>query len=215
MRREITALAAAAAAAAAAYMLLLRRRQQDPPAVPVTRCDKRGTAVLIRLANANDLEAVKEHIADHTGTGSGTGGDLFLIQEFVNNVEADGCLAGRPNFSEQARSVRPLRGCRLTLNATPSQVYRALCDRGRGRGRGRGDRAGDAHHRLVVRYRVVLAEPTCLSWNRTGYPPQLGLTWWGCWLPHTCCSLLCRLLTTLSTAHYFVAGQLVLKPTHA
>ena len=56
----------------------------DLPAVEVT--DKRGDAVTIRLAVASDLAAVESHIADHSGTGSGTGGDKFLLQEFQNNV---------------------------------------------------------------------------------------------------------------------------------
>jgi hypothetical protein len=38
-----------------------------------------------------DLPAVREHIADHTGTGSGTGGgDAFLLSEFARNAADPG-----------------------------------------------------------------------------------------------------------------------------
>jgi len=53
---------------------------------PVEMTDKNGASVTIRLAVENDHGAVASHIADHTGTGSGTGGDGFLVQEFKKNV---------------------------------------------------------------------------------------------------------------------------------
>ena len=85
--RSGTALACGAAAAAgAAYLLYRMASKSAAPALPVTLPDKQGNTVVVRLATPDDLEAVKTRIADHTGTGSGTGGDDFLIQEFRKNV---------------------------------------------------------------------------------------------------------------------------------
>jgi hypothetical protein len=48
--------------------------------------DKKGESVTIRLAVEGDQPALENNIADHTGTGSGNGGDAYLIQEFKKNV---------------------------------------------------------------------------------------------------------------------------------
>ena len=77
---------AGAALAAGIYAYYVYRSRKRAPALPVTLKDKQGQPVVVRLATPDDLEAVKTSIADHTGTGSGTGGDDFLIQEFSKNV---------------------------------------------------------------------------------------------------------------------------------
>lgn len=65
MRTETKVAAlAGAAAAGAAYYLLWRKRSS---ALPVTLMDKKGDPVIVRLAVPEDVEAVKNHIADHTG----------------------------------------------------------------------------------------------------------------------------------------------------
>jgi len=52
--------------------------------------DKKGESVTIRLAVEGDQPALENNIADHTGTGSGNGGDAYLIQEFKKNVADPG-----------------------------------------------------------------------------------------------------------------------------
>jgi len=55
--------------------------------------DMNGESVHIRLAVPEDLDAVHDHIADHTGTGGGkvpglAGGDAYLLQEFTGHVKS-------------------------------------------------------------------------------------------------------------------------------
>ena len=52
--------------------------------------DTKGVPVVIRLAIPEDIDAVKSSIADHSGTGSGTGSDDYLIQEFTKRVSDPG-----------------------------------------------------------------------------------------------------------------------------
>ena len=87
MRTHAVALTGAALiGTAAAYFAYIRRRSASPSALPITLADKTGEPIVVRLAVLDDLEAVKNQIADHSGTGSGSGGDDFLIQEFTKNV---------------------------------------------------------------------------------------------------------------------------------
>ena len=54
--------------------------------LPIEVPDKNGVPVVIRFATPEDVGAVESSIADHSGTGSGTGSDAFLIQEFTKRV---------------------------------------------------------------------------------------------------------------------------------
>ena len=76
-------LAAAGAGALLAYYYYKRATRV---LLPLTLEDCRGHKVKIRLAVAEDRTQVAESIADHSGTGSGTGGDMFLLQEFERMV---------------------------------------------------------------------------------------------------------------------------------
>jgi len=91
--------------------------QKEMEAVVVV--DKKGEQVTIRLAAESDQTAVENEIADHSGTGSGTGGDAFLIQEFKKNVADPGyCVL----FAETTAEKKGL-GIFALAWASPTESY--------------------------------------------------------------------------------------------
>ena len=77
---------AAAAVGTGILVALYLRRRKKALTLPITLTDAKGDEVTIRVAVAADRDQVASSIADHTGTGSGNGGDDFLIQEFDRMV---------------------------------------------------------------------------------------------------------------------------------
>ena len=75
-----------AAAGASLLAYYYWRKPHKKIVLPTTLADRQGRKVVIRLAVASDRAQVAESIADHSGTGSGTGGDAFLLQEFERMV---------------------------------------------------------------------------------------------------------------------------------
>ena len=82
------------------------------------------------------MAALKSDIADHTGTGSGTGGDDFLIQEFKNNVVDSNytvLFAETPSGVGLGMMViawvspTSVRPCPATSPISPPGLTRSLC----------------------------------------------------------------------------------------
>ena len=86
--------------------------------LPITVVDKNGQAITIRMARVSDREEVVSSMTDRTGTGSGTGIDDNLHQEFNRMVEDENVLLV---FAEDAETAKGL-GIMVVVWSSPTET---------------------------------------------------------------------------------------------
>lgn len=116
MQGKLVAASALLASAGAAAIYFYKKKR----ALRLNLQDKQGNAVVVRLAVPEDREQVKESIADKTGTGSGTGNDDFLLQEYDRMVKDTQNITVL--FVDDAKSGKGL-GMMAVIWSSPTESY--------------------------------------------------------------------------------------------
>ena len=122
MRSAATAahvVAVTALALTLTWLFVARRKRRHVVSLPITLADKNGGAITVRVARVSDREEVVSSIADLTGTGSGTGNDDYLLQEFNRMVEDEDVLL---LFAEDAETGKGL-GMMAIVWSSPRETY--------------------------------------------------------------------------------------------
>ena len=173
MAHDSTVMAAVSltAVAIAVATLYLRRRRRKFLTLPSTLGDKNGGAIVVRVAQVSDREEVASSIADQTGTGSGTGNDDFLLQEFNRMVNDDNFLL---LFAEDAETAKGLGMMAVVWSSSTETYWQSLRVSEAARGRGIASRLFDvaAHMALqrqgaesVARWGVVSSNEIMTRWS--------------------------------------------------
>lgn len=176
LRDSAAVLAVAALTATLAVFFLARRKRRQLVSLPITLAGKNGGAITVRVARVSDRDEVASSIADQTGTGSGTGNDDFLLQEFNRMVEDEDVLL---LFAEDAETAKGL-GMMAVVWSSPTESYwQSLRVSQAARGRGIASRLFDvaAHIALqrqgpssIARWGVVSSNEVMTRWSE-----RLGL----------------------------------------
>ena len=142
------------------------------PDLPQMVSDKQGNQVTIRLAVPADRAQVESSISDQTGTGSGTGNDDFLLQQFD-------CMVADPEvlllFAEDARLQTGLGMLAIAYSSDSESYWKMLrvAEAARQRGiasllfRAAAKAALDRQGPMSLsRWGIVSNNTTMLEWSR-------------------------------------------------
>ena len=179
MRSAATAahvVAVTALALTLTWLFVARRKRRHVVSLPITLADKNGGAITVRVARVSDREEVVSSIADLTGTGSGTGNDDYLLQEFNRMVEDEDVLL---LFAEDAETGKGLGMMAIVWSSPVETYWQSLRVSQAARGRGIASRLFDvaAHIALqrqgpasIGRWGVVSSNEVMTRWSE-----RLGL----------------------------------------
>ena len=142
--RKVAAAAVAALGGAAVYYYYRKKRKI---VLPLVVHDKENKPIRIRRATPADRPAVASDIADKTGTGSGTGNDDFLLQEFDRMADDPNCTL---LFAEDAETNQGLGMMAVMWSSETESYWQSLRVAQAARGRALAARLFDCAARLAV-----------------------------------------------------------------